>query len=48
MIPEDAEHYLVRVTNMPPTELECRCGLRTEGPDCTDRMSKHIKEGNAS
>ena len=31
---------------MPPTELECKCGMRAEGPDCLDRMSAHVKEGN--
>jgi hypothetical protein len=39
----DSPHYVVRVTNLPPTELECRCGMRKEGPDCLDRMSAHIK-----
>lgn len=41
-------HYVVRVTHMPPTELECKCGTRREGPDCLDRMREHVREGNAS
>jgi hypothetical protein len=40
-------HYVVRVTNMPPTELECRCGIRMEGADCLARMRVHVREGNA-
>jgi hypothetical protein len=39
----DSPHHVVRVTNMPPTELECKCGIRMEGPDCLDRMTAHIK-----
>ena len=31
---------------MPPTELECKCGMRTEGEDCLDRMVVHVREGN--
>lgn len=42
----DDPHYVVRVTNMPPTEMECKCGLRMEGPDCLKRMSVHVHEGN--
>jgi hypothetical protein len=45
---DSSEHHVVRVTNMPPTELECRCGVRMEGPDCLTRMSAHVKEGNAN
>jgi hypothetical protein len=45
-IAPDAAHYVIRVTNMPPTELECKCGIRTEGADCLARMSAHVKAGN--
>jgi hypothetical protein len=44
----DAPHYVVRVTNMPPTELECKCGTRREGADCLERMKAHVREGNAA
>ena len=47
MVDPDADHYVVRATNMPPTELECKCGMRAEGADCLDRMSAHVKEGNS-
>jgi hypothetical protein len=46
-ISERDPHYVVRVTDMPPTELECKCGTRREGPDCLDRMAEHVREGNA-
>jgi hypothetical protein len=46
MVDENAKHYLVRVTGMPPTELECKCGSRAEGGGCIERMATHIKEGN--
>lgn len=43
-----AKHYVVRVTDMPPIELECRCGLRREGADCLERMTEHIRAANAA
>lgn len=46
MISPDARHYVVRVTDMPPTELECRCGLRMEGADCLERMTEHVRRAN--
>jgi hypothetical protein len=46
-ISPDAPHYVERVTNMPPTEIACRCGIRMEGADCLDRMIEHVKQGNA-
>jgi hypothetical protein len=42
----DAEHYVVQATNMPPTELVCKCGEIMTGDDCLDRMVAHIDEGN--
>ena len=48
MIDPDAAHYVVRVTNTPPTELECKCGMRSEGLDCLNRMTTHVMEGNES
>ena len=42
----DDPHYVVRVTNMPPTELECKCGIRMEGTNCLERMTAHIVSGN--
>jgi hypothetical protein len=37
----DLEHVVIRVTNLPPTELLCACGARFVGPDCLDRMEEH-------
>lgn len=45
-ITPDDPHYVVRATNMPPTELECKCGMIMEGEDCLARMTVHVKEGN--
>lgn len=42
MTDHDAAHYVTRLTNMPPTEIECKCGLRMEGADCLDRMRAHV------
>ncbi len=39
-------HYAVQVTNMPPTEIVCKCGERFVGGDVLAKMRDHMVEGN--
>jgi hypothetical protein len=48
------EHHIVRVTDIPPTEIECVCGKvfnDGSGSELVQQMSEHMKEekekGNA-
>lgn len=39
-------HELVGSTGVPPSLLECSCGLRVEGPEAQHVMDLHIMEEN--
>lgn len=42
----DADHYAERVTNMPPTEIVCKCGERFVGGDVIAKQKAHMEEKN--
>jgi hypothetical protein len=45
--PTDARpHYAVKVTNLPPTEIQCRCGEQFTGPDPIGQIAGHMAELN--
>lgn len=44
---DDAEHFAVQVTNMPPTEIVCKCGERFAHGDVLTDMKAHVEAGNA-
>jgi hypothetical protein len=46
-IMDPRHHYAVRVTDMPPTEIECKCGEVFTGDHPIRQMRKHMEEGNA-
>lgn len=39
-------HYAVHVTNLPPTEIICKCGERFVGGDVTAKQKKHMDKEN--
>lgn len=39
-------HYIVQITNLPPTEIVCKCGALFTGADPTTEIKEHIKNGN--
>jgi len=39
-------HYAVQVTNMPPTEIVCKCGERFVSGDVIGRMKAHMDARN--
>jgi hypothetical protein len=46
-VPEDPRaHYAVRVTDMPPTEIACKCGQVFTGDDPIGQIKAHMDELN--
>ncbi|HSS11893.1 MAG TPA: hypothetical protein VLL25_18540 [Acidimicrobiales bacterium] len=39
-------HYAVQVTNMPPTEIVCKCGARFVAGDVIRKMKTHMDAEN--
>jgi hypothetical protein len=35
-------HYAVKVTDLPPTEIVCRCGQRFDGDDPIRQIADHM------
>lgn len=46
MATDPRAHYAERVTNMPPTEIVCKCGQRFVGGDVIAKQLAHMEEGN--
>jgi hypothetical protein len=44
--PKENNHYIIQVTNLPPTELVCHCGALFQGPDCLEQMTTHTRFWN--
>jgi hypothetical protein len=40
--PDARAHYGVKVTDMPPSAIECVCGQRFTGPDPIRQMRDHM------
>lgn len=38
------DHYIIEVTNMPPTEIICKCGARFVGGDVIAKQKQHQTE----
>jgi hypothetical protein len=36
-------HYAEKVTNLPPTEIVCKCGERFVGGDVIEKMRAHME-----
>jgi hypothetical protein len=39
-------HYAVKVTDLPPTEIVCRCGVVFDGADPIAQIGEHMDELN--
>jgi hypothetical protein len=39
-------HYAVKVTDLPPSEIVCRCGERFTGADPIEQIAGHMAELN--
>ena len=49
MNPEDefaGPHFLVRMTDMPPTEVVCKCGVTFDGPEPLEDLKRHMEAEN--
>lgn len=46
MATETRAHYAERVTNMPPTEIVCKCGERFVGGDVIAKQKAHMDRLN--
>lgn len=42
MTKQSDAHYAVQVTNMPPTEIICKCGARFVGGDVIQKQKDHM------
>lgn len=39
-------HYAVKVVDMPPRSITCRCGAVFYNPDAITQMTAHMQEAN--
>lgn len=46
VIDPNMPHYVKQVTNMPPTEIVCKCGAIFTGPRCIDLVTAHVHAEN--
>jgi hypothetical protein len=42
VIDDPRPHYAIQVTNMPPTEIVCKCGARWVGGDVITNLKAHM------
>lgn len=47
MASDPRAHYAERVTNMPPTEIVCKCGERFVGGDVIAKQKQHMDRLNS-
>jgi hypothetical protein len=46
MTDDPRPHYAVKVVNIPPTLIVCKCGERFEGTDPIGAIAAHMEELN--
>lgn len=44
--PDERPHYAVKVINLPPTKIVCKCGLAFDGADPIGQLMAHMDELN--
>jgi hypothetical protein len=43
---DDRPHYAVKVTDLPPTEIVCKCGRVFDGADPIGQIAAHMETLN--